>query len=122
MGYGMKRELLTTYHTIIYMTDTFLTIAKRYDSPEDFKKNNFAMYSICKAKGLLSTAFPEQVATAKKEYLKDVRPALPEDAGIRDALDDLIVQYRGIPSKPGKIRKVTVNKVIRDIEQLLKDH
>ena len=92
--------------------------ARKYDTPEQFKLLNFAKYSICKAKGLLRKAFPDYTEMAV-DYAKPLQTPLADDALLRDAIDDLLVTYRGIPTKAGKIRKITVNRVLNDIETIL---
>ena len=96
-----------------------LDIARQYSCPDEFKDKNFAKYSIVKQKGLMRTAFPTHKTTKQAlDYLVAPKP-LADDAPLRDALDDLLVTYRGIPTKEGKIRKITVNRVLKDIETIL---
>ena len=115
----IRGEIMSPLHD-----SKLLDIAREYKTSEEFKAGNFAKYSICRAKGLLREAFPEKwVQTpVMKERLAKVASKLPDDASLRDAIDDLMVTYRNIPTKVGKHRKITVNRALRDLELLLKNY
>lgn len=98
--------------------------AKAYANAEILRKEAFTTYLICKRKNLLKhafTAIPKQT-TVQKERIEKIKKELEPDANLRDAIDDLIVQYRAIPTKADRIRKVTVNSVIKNLETLLKEY
>lgn len=99
-----------------------IAIARDYTSPGAFKAGNMVKYLICQNKGLMRKAFPDYVPPPRKVFKVPKKHELPEDANLRDAIDDLMVRYRGIPTKEGKIRKITVNSVLLDLAKLLKDY
>ncbi len=103
------------------MNEQLIKIAQQYTTPEEFKAHNFAKYSICKSKGLLRKAFPTYVKPLKvhPKPLPTQVVETPSDANLRHAIDDMIVRYRGRPALNGKIRKVTVNAVIKELEEIL---
>lgn len=101
--------------------DTIRQIATQYSTPVEFKLGNHAMWAIAKGKGWLREFYPDYIIPVP-EYASPAQPSVittPDDAALRDALDDYIVNLRIRQTNKTLKPKIPVKYVIAELERIL---